>query len=70
MKTDSNKTLLPVFQWRIYDKKRGRKHMTDNSKKNTKGKVTYIYDTEGHYTWYSSFAEALKDVKNQITRKE
>lgn len=44
--------------------------MGDNSKKNTKGKVTYVYDTEGHYTWHSSFAEALKGVKDQITRKE
>lgn len=70
MRMDLNKTLLPVFQWQIYNKKRGRKHMTDNSKKNTKSKETYIYDTEGHYTWHSSFTEALKGVKDQITRKE
>lgn len=44
--------------------------MNDNSKKNTKGKVTYIYDTEGHYTWHSSFAEAFENMKEPITRKE
>jgi len=44
--------------------------MGNNSKKNTKGKVTYIYDTEGHYTWHSSFTEALKGIRDQITRKE
>lgn len=44
--------------------------MTDSSKKNTKDKVTYVYDTEGRYTWHSSFVEALKDIKDQITRKE
>lgn len=44
--------------------------MSDNSKKNTNSKETYIYDTEGHYTWHSSFTEALKDVKDLITRKE
>lgn len=48
----------------------GRKHMGDNSKKNTKGKVTYIYDTEGHYTWHSSFAEAFENMKEPIKRKE
>ena len=44
--------------------------MGDSSKKNTQGKETYIYDTEGHYTWYSSFTEALKDVRKSIARKE
>ena len=44
--------------------------MSDNSKKNTQSKEIYIYDTEGRYTWHSSFTEALKDVKNLITRKE
>lgn len=48
----------------------GRKHMTDNSKKNTKGKEIYIYDTEGHYTWHSSFREAFENIQESITRKE
>lgn len=48
----------------------GIKNMGDSSKKNTQGKETYIYDTEGHYTWYSSFTEALKDVRKSIARKE
>lgn len=44
--------------------------MNDNSKKNTKIKDIYIYDTEGHYTWHSNFVAALKDVKDLIVRKE
>ena len=44
--------------------------MNDNSKKTAQSKEIYIYDTEGHYTWHSSFTEALKDVKDLITRKE
>ncbi|GEM_PF-5237404 len=44
--------------------------MDDSSKKNKRGKEIYIYDTEGHYTWHSSFREALEDVRKSITRKE
>lgn len=44
--------------------------MNDNSNKNTKGKDKYIYDTEGHYTWHSSFTEALEGIKELISRKE
>lgn len=44
--------------------------MDANSSKNTKGKDKYVYDTEGHYTWHSSFTEALADIKELISRKE
>lgn len=44
--------------------------MGDNNKKNTHSKEIYIYDTEGHYTWHSSFTEALKDIKDLIVGKE
>ena len=47
----------------------GIKYMSDSSKKNTQDKETYIYDTEGHYTWHSSFVEALEDIRMSI-RKE
>lgn len=40
--------------------------MGDNNSKNTKGKDIYIYDTEGNYTWHSSFAEALEDVRKSM----
>ena len=44
--------------------------MDANSNKNTKGKDIYIYDTEGHYTWHSSFTEALEDIRRLIAGKE
>ncbi len=44
--------------------------MGDSSKKNAQDKEKYIYDTEGHYTWHSSFAEAFENMTESITRKE
>lgn len=44
--------------------------MGDSSNKNTQNKEKYIYDTEGHYKWHSSFTEALEDVRKSIARKE
>lgn len=43
--------------------------MGDSSKKNTQDKEKYIYDTEGHYTWHSSFAEALEDVRKSMGKE-
>ena len=43
--------------------------MDNSSKEIIQDKDKYIYDTEGHYTWHSSFAEALEDVRKSI-RKE
>lgn len=48
----------------------GSENMGDSSNKNTQSKETYIYDTEGHYTWHSNFTDALEDVRKSITRKE
>ena len=44
-------------------------NMDGNSSKSNNGKDIYIYDTEGHYTWHSSLAEALNDVMQSV-RKE
>jgi hypothetical protein len=44
--------------------------MSDNGGKTTKGKDIYVYDTEGHYMWHSSFTEALEDIRKLISRKE
>lgn len=49
---------------------KGTDNMGDNSKKNITGKEIYIYDTESHYTWYSSFTEAFENMKEPIKRKE
>lgn len=44
--------------------------MNDNKQKKTKRKDIYIYDTEGHYMWHSSFTEAFENMVESITRKE
>lgn len=44
--------------------------MGENRHEKAKGNDIYIYDTEGHYTWCSSFKEALENVAECTTRKE
>ena len=49
---------------------KGIENMGDNKQKKVKSEEIYIYDTEGHYTWYSSFTEAFENMAESITRKE
>lgn len=44
--------------------------MGDNKQKKVKSEEIYIYDTEGCYTWHSSFREAFENMQEPIARKE